>query len=501
MPKTYGLTAQIFLKMILAALAVLVVTVLGVDFLASRVAREWYIQTLRDQLRDKARMLAVMDVRGVREIPRAQLALLSQASEGRITAIDRSGRVVADSSVDNPDRLENHSGRPEVASALRGEPGSHIRVSRSTGIEYLYVAVPAAAGVLRLAIPMSDLDEQIGAVRRQLVLAVTAAFLPVALFSLFFARVISRRLGRIIQFAQTLAEGKFNERIEAQGKDELSVLSGKLNETAGKLDAMFNELEREKSELKKLERIRKDFVINVSHELRTPLASIQGYAETLLDGALQDEENNVRFVGIIKQNAERLTNLTADLLTLSRIELKMQKFQMAGYYAARLMRDTVDAMRPLAQKKGIELAVTPPPATAEIFCDREAFHQILANLIDNAIKYTPQDRTVAVEAREVTVDARQMVEFLVRDQGIGIPTEDLPRLFERFYRVDKARSRELGGTGLGLAIVKHLAHAHGGEVYVQSQLNQGSTFSFTLPVEGDGLLEIEQLPSKELTAS
>jgi two-component system phosphate regulon sensor histidine kinase PhoR len=281
--------------------------------------------------------------------------------------------------------------------------------------------------------------------------------------------------------------GNFKARLQSPGNDELGILGKQLNETGEKLQKMFEELQSEHVELEKLERIRKDFVINVSHELRTPLASIQGYTETLLDGALEDRENNVKFLNIIRQNAERLARLTADLLTLGRLELKTQKLQPASYYVNPLLEDCIATLRPMADKKRIDFLYEPAPESTEAFCDGEAMHQIMMNLLDNAIKYTPEGGHIAVFAHRVTDPGRgDIVEVGVRDTGIGIPAEELPRLFERFYRVDKARSRALGGTGLGLAIVKHLVRSLGGEVYVDSVANQGSTFRFTLPVQDPG---------------
>ncbi|MEJ7607485.1 MAG: ATP-binding protein [Bryobacteraceae bacterium] len=260
------------------------------------------------------------------------------------------------------------------------------------------------------------------------------------------------------------------------------------------MQKIFEQLQHEHAELEKLERVRKD-VINVSHELRTPLASIQGYTETLLDGALHEPEHNVRFLTIIRQNAERLARLTADLMTLSRLELKTTKFQFASYYVNDLVADCVDSMRPMAEKKRIEMHIEQTQAEAEVFCDSEAVHQVMSNLLDNALKYTPEDGEIFVGARS----SNELVEFFVRDTGMGIPPEDLPRLFERFYRVDKARSRELGGTGLGLAIVKHLVRAQGGQVRVESIPGTGSTFLFTLPVHDLGLQEYGLL-EPEITA-
>jgi two-component system phosphate regulon sensor histidine kinase PhoR len=272
---------------------------------------------------------------------------------------------------------------------------------------------------------------------------------------------------------------------------------------------MLDRLETEHVELEKLENIRKDFVINVSHELRTPLASIQGYTETLLDGAIHDPANNLKFLNIIRQNAERLARLTADLLTLSRVELNQQEFKFASYYVNRILTDNIDGMRPIAERRGIQLVLEPvQPESAEVFCDAEAVHQILTNLLDNAIKYTPDGGTVTVGAKQLGApgespgDLSGRVEFFVRDTGSGIPADDLPRLFERFYRVDKARSRALGGTGLGLAIVKHLARSQNGEVRVESQVDKGSTFFVSLPVQDLGPAEgapDPKLVQRELT--
>jgi two-component system phosphate regulon sensor histidine kinase PhoR len=255
------------------------------------------------------------------------------------------------------------------------------------------------------------------------------------------------------------------------------------------------QLQHEHAELEKLERVRKDFVINVSHELRTPLASIQGYTETLIDGAIADADYNMRFLGIIRHNAERLARLTEDLLTLSRVEQKRQKFEFETHFANALIHDAFEMMRPIAQKNRIQLLEERAPESAVVCCDSEAVSQILSNLMENAIKYTPEGGRISVGA----LAQGSMVEFFVRDTGVGIPEEDLPRLFERFYRVDKARSRELGGTGLGLSIVKHLVAAHNGATRVESRVHEGSTFAFTLPVNRATLWQGRLNP--EFTAS
>jgi two-component system phosphate regulon sensor histidine kinase PhoR len=368
---------------------------------------------------------------------------------------------------------------------------------------YFYVAVPIPIGALRVSVPLSDIQGQITAIRKETLLSMVYAFVPAMLVAAFFARSVSSKLGAVIGFAGQLADGGFRRRLGWEGRDELAQLAGKLDETAEKLENSFDQLKREHTELERQEQIRKDFVINVSHELRTPLASILGYTETLLNGALNDPGHNVRFLNIIKTNAERLGNLTKDLLTLSRIELKLQKFQFASYNVNRMLADCVESLQPLADRKNIAVTVEPAPDGTEVFCDSEGVHQALSNLLDNAIKYTPEGGSIWVSAATLPrerEDAADFVEFSVRDTGQGIPAQDLPRLFERFYRVDKARSRELGGTGLGLAIVKHLARALGGTVRVESEPGEGATFAFTVPIQDIGLSEEAEVKS-ELTVS
>jgi two-component system, OmpR family, phosphate regulon sensor histidine kinase PhoR len=231
---------------------------------------------------------------------------------------------------------------------------------------------------------------------------------------------------------------------------------------------------------KKLETIRKDFVANVSHELRTPLTSIRGFAETLLEGALEDEKNNRRFVEIIKNHAVHLSNLTMDLLTLATLESDSIASNYEPVDFESLLREAVESIRPLGAEKKHEVTLSINGELPIFEADREKLRQVLRNLLDNAIKFTPEKGRIHVEA--VLSGNGSSIEVHVRDSGIGIPFSDLPRIFERFYRVDKARSRDQGGTGLGLAIVKHIVEAHRGKIEVKSSLGQGSDFGFSLPV-------------------
>jgi two-component system phosphate regulon sensor histidine kinase PhoR len=232
---------------------------------------------------------------------------------------------------------------------------------------------------------------------------------------------------------------------------------------------------RDLTETERVEKTRRDFIANVSHELRTPLTSIQGYTETLLDSAPGNDHSR-DFLEIIRKSAVRMSRLTEDLLTLARVESGEQRFDIESTAPADLLQEAVQSFREIARMQNVELIVK-DQAGARVGADPEAIHQVFSNLVDNALKYAQSGGRIILGARPVP----EGVEFYVQDFGPGIPFEHLGRLFERFYRVDKARSRESGGTGLGLAIAKHIVLAHGGSIRAQSELNHGSTFLFTLP--------------------
>lgn len=233
------------------------------------------------------------------------------------------------------------------------------------------------------------------------------------------------------------------------------------------------------TELRRLENLRQEFVANVSHELKTPLTSIKAYAETLLDGALEDRANNVTFVRRIGEQAERLYQLILDLLSIARIESGQASFEIGSVSLAAAVDGCVAQHLARAEAKQIQLVVEPPPSAIRVHADEEGLRQILDNLIDNAIKYTSEGGRVTLRWHSEGTAAVLEVE----DTGIGIAPEAQARIFERFYRADKARSREVGGTGLGLAIVKHLVQAFGGTVSVTSKLGEGTKFTVRLTLD------------------
>jgi two-component system, OmpR family, phosphate regulon sensor histidine kinase PhoR len=233
---------------------------------------------------------------------------------------------------------------------------------------------------------------------------------------------------------------------------------------------------RDLTETERVEKTRRDFIANVSHELRTPLTSIQGYTETLLDAGAGNDHMR-EFLEIIRKNAFRMSRLTEDLLALARVESGEQRFDIQPVTPEELLREASKSFAAIARAQGVRLEIE-NTATELVNADTEAIHQVFSNLIENALKYAASTDRIVLGARS----SEHGVEFFVRDFGPGIPSEHLARLFERFYRVDKARSRESGGTGLGLAIAKHIVLAHGATIRAESDLNHGSTFLFTLPL-------------------
>lgn len=292
-------------------------------------------------------------------------------------------------------------------------------------------------------------------------------------YGLFFA-LIARRLDLARDTLRQLRKHQFDnlDAVYVPHGDELNALTWQVYRTGQALEKDFQELKR-------IENYRRDFLGHVSHELKTPIFAIRGFAETLLGGALDDDTVRRSFTEKILRNARRLENLTRDLAEVSRIEMGELEMRMAPFALAPMIREVVESLEPAAQAAQTSLAAHLPEVVPAVLGDGERIRQVLLNLMENAIKYNRPGGHVEVVAR---VLPRGAVRLAVVDNGIGIAPQHLPRLTERFYRVDASRSRAQGGTGLGLAIVKHILHAHQRELRIESRPERGSTFSFTLPI-------------------
>ncbi len=564
---------RIFFKLMAAFILVIAATTAILDFSTGRAWENSFRAEIERNLEQKTWLFAnrVNTENGysLQDI----VAQESHAAGARATVIDSSGKVLADSETSTA--TENYGQFPEFASALRGEVGRSVRRSQTLGIPSVFVAVPITGGAVRLAYSLSDVEEATSNGRTAFLWGSAIAFLFALLIAALAAQYTSRRLQRILQFAERIAAGDLAARIDESSIDEIGQLAAALDKTARHLEANFAALQtsqhqletllnsmedavvavgpdervmwanhsmdtlvpqrtrlnapvvetvrdpdflravrgasgartvftaratsilpgrtfdvtaapmpaggavaviRDLTETERVEKTRRDFIANVSHELRTPLTSIQGYAETLLDTS-SDGNHTREFLEIIRKNASRMSRLTEDLLTLARVESGEHRFETEPVMPLQLLREAVESFREIARLHGVELQIE-NSVEEPVSADSEAIHQVFSNLIDNALKYAAGGGRLVLGARR----SGRGVEFFVRDFGGGVPSEHLPRLFERFYRVDKARSRESGGTGLGLAIAKHIVLAHGGMIRAESELNHGSIFLFTLPL-------------------
>jgi two-component system, OmpR family, phosphate regulon sensor histidine kinase PhoR len=569
----------IFLKLMAAFLVVIVIAAVLFDLMIGGAWETSLRLEIERNLVQKTQLLAHRVETDHSGRPLTDIAAEeSKAADARVTIIDPTGRVLADSE-EGAGGVKSIPDRKEFAAALSGNVGIDQRRSATIGVPFLYIAVPISGGAVRLAYPLSDVEAVSVRVHHKLELASGLLFAFALVVAAIASNRTARRLERIVHVAGRIADGDLQARIEEHSQDEIGRVAGALDKTARRveqsfaavvssqrqLETLLNSMQdaviavsadgfvqwanqrmerlvpqgtrlhqpvvetirdpdflasvneaistrevknaratsivpgrsygvttaplpgggavavlRDLTETERVEKTRRDFIANVSHELRTPLTSIQGYAETLLDSTPENGAPTREFLEIIRKNSNRMSRLTEDLLTLARVESGETRFEVEPVSPAELLHDAEENFREIARGHGIELQIkdSPSPETLPaVRADREAIHQVFSNLIDNAFKYGATGGKIILGARAVP----HAVEFSVRDFGNGIASEHLPRLFERFYRVDKARSRESGGTGLGLAIAKHIMIAHGGSIRAESELAHGSTFLFTLP--------------------
>lgn len=407
------------------------------------------------------------------------LAQLARMMDVRITIIDSAGRVLYDSEVPRSElgRMDNHLNRPEIGQAHQHSTGKADRHSATLDADMLYYARylrmgsgDLHGGYVRAAVSVEELSQFSANVQRVIWAVGFVSILLMLFVSFHVAKRITRPIQHIASTAEAIKSGDVMQRAHVHSDDEIGTLAAGINDMAGKLGSDIEKL-------RKLERVRSQFLANVSHELRTPIFSIQGFLETLLDGAVDDPNVNRDFLEKAHHHASRLNALLSDLIDISRIESGEMKMSFRYFPLSELIQQVVEEMQPQAEKKSLSLRIeSSGTSDGTAYGDRDRMKQVLINLIDNALKYTEPGGSVTVQA--VQADERTVIK--VRDTGSGIAPEHHSRIFERFYRVDRDRSREVGGTGLGLAIVKHIIEAHGGTIRVESAVGQGSTFIFSL---------------------
>ena len=589
---------QLYPATLLIALLALAVVALDASFSL----RRFYLAHTADDLESRARLAEdqIVPLLAARKYAEIDVLCkdLGQRSSTRLTVILPDGKVVGDS-LELPQQMDNHGGRPEVVKALEEGKGVSLRESQTLQQTLRYVAVRAGGrdqplGVVRAAVSLSAIDAALWEILSHIAEASLLTALLLAIASLVIARRFVKPLEELSHDAAWFARGDLGHRLSTADSAEVGGLAATFNQMAADLEDKFNTVMRQRNELdailssmvegvlaidgderllrmnaaaarllgvdaarvegrslpeivrsidlhklvaavistqqpvegevvlrdrqprflhvngtvlhdapegrsgallvihdvsdlKRLESIRRDFVANVSHELKTPVTSIQGYVETLLDGAMNDTEQRERFLGIVAKHTERLHAILEDLLTLARVEQEGEKPQnvLANGPLRGVLEAAIADCGAKAEEKNMQVALTcPAELTASI--SASLLEQAVVNLIENAIAYSPPGQTVEVSG----LAGEREIEIRVSDHGCGISREHLSRIFERFYRVDKSRSRDSGGTGLGLAIVKHIVQLHGGRTAVESILAEGSVFSIFLPKQpengGDG---------------
>jgi two-component system, OmpR family, phosphate regulon sensor histidine kinase PhoR len=580
-------------------LVLVLCAVLAVSWYATDFMRSFYLDHLRTTLAYHGRIMQARIADDLIPLDPQRLDRDCKAAAAeipvRFTVILPDGVVVADSEED-PRKMDNHSNRPEIRTALEGATGHSERYSTTLNQRMMYVAAPVTRegrllAVMRTALPLTTIDEALKTVYLKMAVAGLLIAILAAGVGLYVSRHISRPIEMMRKGADQYARGELGVRIQPPATLELASLAQALNTMAGQLKYRMDAIVRQRNELeavlssmvegvialdieervislnsaakkmfpntshegrslaelvrshelaemvkrvqesgsavraditygwqerilevhctplysgpledgggghmgtllvlhdvtqlRRLENIRKDFAANVSHEIKTPLTAIKGFVETLRDADPMDQEESRRFLAIIARHVDRLAAIIDDLMYLSRIEQSDETRELAiePCQVRELLTNAANLCRERAEAKGIEIGVEcGADLTAPI--DAHLMEQAVLNLLDNAVKYTNRS-PARIKLGATLVDHE--LHIVVSDQGIGISRKHLPRLFERFYRVDKARSRHLGGTGLGLAIVKHIAQAHGGRVTVQSELGYGSTFTLHLPLSG-----------------
>lgn len=389
----------------------------------------------------------------------------------RFTVMDLQGNILADSDVNAYNQMENHSGRKEVKEAIQYGTGDARRNSDTLKVPFLYVSCLSTSGdyILRIAMPFSGLMDYASLLMPAVIISIGIALLVSIILADRFSRSITRPLKEIAEELHKLKEENPEFNFKTYRYEEMNVIAETTKHMADAVNSSRKQIEFERM-------VRQEFFSNASHELKTPITSICGYAELLESGMAVDGTMKQEFLSRIKKETVNMTNLINDILMISRLETKEVEVEMTEVRLCPLVTEVCDSLEPLAKECQVTLKTSCKPLSMK--ANTGQLRELLNNLITNAIKYNKPNGKVFVT---VTSESKDVV-FIVEDTGVGIPEESKQRVFERFYRVDKGRSKKMGGTGLGLSIVKHVVNYYNGTIEMESKLDVGTKFTVRLPL-------------------
>jgi two-component system phosphate regulon sensor histidine kinase PhoR len=433
------------------------------------------LEGILDKLRSHANTILVYSDLSKKDTFQGLATEYSDASSLRVTLIAADGTVIGESSIPITElqQMDNHIERPEVLAAQEFGEGFSTRYSNTLKTEFIYFAKKVDQNhhgfkYVRMAQSLKSVKDLAGTYREFYFLIIGFMVIVIIIAWFLLKNWLTDPIRELTQAADDISNGDLSRRININtGGVEIDELAANMNQMAMKLDQDFRRIKR-------MEKVRSEFLGNVTHELKTPISSISGYIETLLEGAIKDENVNIGFLERALENVQRLEELVTDLVEISRIETGELQMNYDYFNIYNLLKDIhKDAQQRNSNKKNIKINLEVPDKKLFVYGDKGRLDQVIANLLSNAMRYTDQGHIrIKVLRRD-----NELV-FSIIDTGIGISRKSINRIFERFYRADKARDRRKGGTGLGLAISKHIIEAHGSNIYVDSLEGKGSTFSF-----------------------
>lgn len=414
-----------------------------------------------------------------------KVALIAGLYNANVMVLDEKGIVrhcqgMGMSTKDMPMDMNNpHHGplsQHDLEQLYSGKVVVHRGTNEFFNTDVLSVAIPitatnAESKAVIIHAPLKPFADELYQLQRIIIYTAVGGIILATLLSLFFSQMLSKPLVKMNKIALEMANGNYTNRVDIQSNDEIGLLASSLNRLSSQLQEKIRQLEAQ-------EQIRREFVTNVAHEIKTPLTIMQGFTETMVDGLVKDEQERNSYLHHILDEITRLKRLVDDVLNLKRMEEGHFDFDKEPCDFNHIIEKVVHKFSQLIEERRIHFKVTVEKELPKVTCNSDRMEQVLINLMDNAIRHTPEGGTITLDVKK----GAHQLHIQVSDTGAGIPSDDLPMIWERFYKADKSRTRGKGGTGLGLAIVKKIIEAHGGEIKVQSSLNQGTSFSILLPI-------------------